>query len=51
MAKYTPAQLANMKKNGYTKEEMEELAKYDEMIDKELDRIYGNNKNLSDIYD
>ena len=36
MAKYTPAQLANMKKNGYTKEEMEELAKYDEMIDKGL---------------
>jgi len=34
--KYTPAQLANMKKNGYTKEEMEELAKYDEMIDKGL---------------
>ena len=34
--KYTPAQLANMKRNGYTEEEMAELAKYDEMIDKGL---------------
>lgn len=34
--KYTPAQLANMKRNGYTEEEIAELAKYDEMIDKGL---------------
>lgn len=34
--KYTPAQLASMKRNGYTEEEMAELAKYDEMIDKGL---------------